>query len=154
LELEPSQSESVLIFPVFYTDLKMIRNIITTVIFVATLVSMVSVAQVANAVEPELNLELSAYEDRLTTTNHPFAWTPDMAQQQKVMKLYNRMTPPRSIKGTQFSESTSSDQRLFSFEIYQGDGLEDLRSRSKHHNDITLPEEDTDAYGVTIKQRF
>ena len=43
----------------------MIRNIITVAILFAALVSMASLAQVANAVEPDLNLDISIYEDSL-----------------------------------------------------------------------------------------
>ncbi len=132
----------------------MIRNIITTAILLATLVSMVSVAQVANAVEPELSKESSAFENNLANSNHPFAWSPDVEQQKKVIDLHERIILPNSIGSTDLTEPTNSEQRLLSFEIYQGDGLDDLRQQSKHHNNITLPDEDTSAYGISVKQRF
>jgi len=132
----------------------MIRNIITVAISLAAFISIVSIVQVASAVEPELNLEISAYEDDLATDNHPFAWTPDLAQQKRNIKLYKRLTLPNNLESGSFSEQSTTDQRLFSFEIYQGDGLDELRLKSKHHNSLTLPDEDTDAYGVTVKKRF
>ena len=132
----------------------MIRNIITAAILLAALISMASVIQVASAVEPELNLEISAYENGLATANHPFAWTPDLAQREKIIQLYERLILPKNIESSNYSEQNTADPRLFSFEFYQGDGLDDLRLQSKHHNSLTLPDEDTDAYGVTVKQRF
>ena len=137
----------------------MIRNIITAAILLAALVSMASVAQIASAVEPELNLDISAYKDNLAVSSqlyaHPFSWTPDLSQRARVIKLYEHLVLPKFLETTGFSDEPAvSEQRLFSFEIYQGDGLDDLRQRSKYHNNITLPDEDTEAYGVTVKQRF
>lgn len=137
----------------------MIRNIITAAIFIAALVSMTSIMQIANAVEPELNLEISAYKGNLANSNHlnphPFSWTPDMTQQKRLIKLYERLVLPKNIISSGLTnEGFDPNQRLFSFEIYQGDGLDDLRQQSKHHNRITLPDADTEAYGVSVKQRF
>lgn len=132
----------------------MIRKVITAAILFAAFISMASVAQVASAVEPELNLEISAYEDDLATADHPFAWTPDLAQQKRIIKLYERLILPKNIESSSFTKQNTVDQRLFSFEIYQGDGLDDLRLKFKHHNSLTLPDDDTNAYGVTVKQRF
>ncbi len=139
----------------------MIRNIITAAILLAALVSMASISQVASAVEPDLNLEISAYENNLSdgvnnSFTHPFSWTPNVSQQEKIIKLYERLFLPNSVNLTGIIGNTNkgADQRLFSFEVYQGDGLDDLRQRSKHHNNITLPDEDTEAYGVSVKQRF
>ncbi len=128
-------------------------------ILLAALVSVTSIMQLAQAVEPELNLEISAYQDNLAVSKHPYAhpfsWTPDMSQQARIIKLYQRLVLPKSIVTSGFAiDPEVSNQRLFSFEIYQGDGLDDLRQKSKHHNRITLPEEDTEAYGVKVKQRF
>ena len=137
----------------------MIRNIITAAILLAALVSMASVAQVTSAVEPELNLDISAYKDNLAVANqlyaHPFSWTHDLSQRARVIKRYEQLVSPKPVETTGFSdESAVTEQRLISFEIYQGDGLDDLRERSKYHNNITLPDEDTEAYGVSVKQRF
>lgn len=140
----------------------MIRNIITTAILLAALVSIASTAQIASAVEPELDLDFYAFEDSLAISSHsfahPFSWTPNISKQQKIIKLYERLILPQSLDSSSFTgyagQAAGSQQRLFSFEIYQGDGLDDLRKRSKHHNNLTLPDEDTEAYGVTVKQRF
>ncbi len=140
----------------------MIRNIITAAILLAALVSMASVAQVAIAVEPELNLEISMPENDFAngmhdSNSHPYSWTPDISQQQKNIQSSERLMVPNSIKASGISggdHDLTTEQRLFSFEIYQGDGLDDLREQSKHHNNITLPDEDTEAYGVSVKQRF
>jgi hypothetical protein len=137
----------------------MIRNIITAAILLAALVSMASIIQVAHAVEPRLHLDVSAYTDNLSISNsihaHPFAWTPDMSQQERVIKLYERLMSPEQLGSSGLvNDSGGSNQRLFSFEIYQGDGLNDLRQRSNHHNRVILPDEDTEAYGVSVKQRF
>jgi hypothetical protein len=137
----------------------MIRNIITAAVLLAALVSMASTIQVAQAVEPELHLDVSAYTDNLAFPNtlhaHPFAWTPDMSQHEKVIKLYERFALPKNIVPSELlNDGNGSNQRLFSFEIYQGDGLDDLRQRSNHHNRVILPDEDTEAYGVSVKQRF
>lgn len=138
----------------------MIRNIITAAILFSALISIASIMQLANAVEPELNLEVSAFKDNLATSNysqtHPFAWTPDLSQRDKVINLYERLVLPESSSPSEFvgEEIEESSQRLFSFEFYQGDGLDDLRQQSKHHNRITLPDEDPEAYGVSVKQRF
>jgi len=137
----------------------MIRNIITAAILLTALVSMASVAQIASAVEPELNLDVSAYKDNLAVSNqlydHPFSWTPDLSQRARVIELYEDLVLPKPVETTGFSnDSAVTEQRLISFEIYQGDGLDDLRERSKYHNNITLQDEDTEAYGVSVKQRF
>lgn len=133
----------------------MIRNIITVVILLATLITIASVAQIAKAVEPNLDLELSSQEASMAPSNHPFAWTPDLEQQKRLNNLNEQLLLPKNAGNIKFSETEESEQRLFSFEIYQGDGLDDLRSQSKHnHNSITLPDEDTSAYGVSVKQRF
>ncbi len=135
----------------------MIRNIITATVLLAALVSMASIMQLAHAVEPELNFEISAYKDNLAEADasHPFAWTPDLSLQNRVIKLYESLIVPKSIRPSGVIDyGTDTNQQLFSFEIYQGDGLDDLRQQSKHHNRITLPDEDTEAYGVTVKQRF
>ena len=140
----------------------MIRNIIATAILFAILVSLASVAQVARAVEPALNLDISAFRDNLATPSHsnahPFSWTPDISQQERIINLYEHLVLPQSVDSDVFSgyasEAVVSEQRLYSFEFYQGDGLDDLRQRSKHYNSITLPDEDTEAYGVSVTQRF
>ena len=132
----------------------MIRNIITTAIIFAALVSMASLAQIANAVEPDLNLDISIYEDSLLTSSHPFAWTPNLSQHERIIKLYESLLLPSVVESSGFTSSENSGQRLFSFEVYQGDGLDDLRQESKHHNSLLLPDEDIDAYGVSVKQRF
>jgi hypothetical protein len=140
----------------------MIRNIIAAAILLATLVSFASVAQVASAVEPALNLDISAFRDNLAASSHsnvhPFSWTPDISQQERFIKLYERLVLPQSVDSSGFAghvgETVASKQKLYSFEVYQGDGLDDLRQRSKHYNSITLPDEDTEAYGVSVKQRF
>ena len=135
----------------------MIRKIITGSILFATLVSITSVAHVARAVEPNLKLDISAFEGDLTTSkkfaHHAFSWTPNLALRKKVINIYERLLSPITLEPAEFSFSPDEPtQRLFSFEVYQGDGLDDLRSRT--HNNITLPDEDTSAYGVTVKQRF
>jgi hypothetical protein len=137
----------------------MIRNVITAAIFIAAIVSLASLAHIASAVEPELNLDISAYKGSLATPEnsfaHPFAWTPDISQQQRIIKLYERMILPTSVEASGLSnELNAPQQRKYSFEIYQGDGLDDLREQSKHYNRLTLPDEDTEAYGVSVKQRF
>ena len=132
----------------------MIRNIITAAVLLAALVSVASVTQLANAGEPDLNLDISIYEDSLITSSHPFAWTPNLSQQKRIINLYEHLFLPDVVSSSGFSASANTEQRLFSFEIYQGDGLDELRQRSKFHNRIILPDEDTEAYGVSVKQRF
>jgi|GEM_PF-4615318 len=140
----------------------MIRNIISGALFLAVLVAMASLANVASAVEPVLNLDISAYEGDLATPEtsfaHPFSWTPDISHQQKVIDLYERLILPSTGEitslGSYENEANPAEQRIFSFEIYQGDGLDDMRQQSKHYNRLTLPDEDTEAYGVSVKQRF
>ena len=118
----------------------MIRNIIAAAILLATLVSLASVAQVASAVEPVLNLDISAFRDNLAISSHsnahPFSWTPDISQQERIIKLYERLVLPQSVDSNGFAghagETVASEQKLYSFKVYQGDGLDDLRQRSKH----------------------
>ncbi len=131
----------------------MIRNIITAAILLAAFISMASIAQIASALEPNLNLEFPSLEDNSDTFDHPFAWTPDMAQQQRIINLYQRLILPNNNQGSSFSGSITPEYRLFSFEIYQGDGLDDLRSKP-NQGGLTLPDEDESAYGVSVKQRF
>jgi len=129
--LEHSLSESTFTIP----GMIMIRNIISGALFLTVLVSVASLANIANAVEPELNLDISAYEGSLATFEssfaHPFSWTPDISHQQKIIDLYERVILPSSVNATSLLEyanpTNSPQQRLFSFEIYQGDGLDDLR---------------------------
>jgi len=82
----------------------MIRNIISGALILAVLVSVASLANIASAVEPELNLDFSAYEGRLATYEssftHPFSWTPDISHQQKIINLYERLILPSSINAT------------------------------------------------------
>jgi hypothetical protein len=132
----------------------MIRNIITAAILFAALLSMTSLAQIANAIDPDLKLDISIYEDSLIATSYPFAWTPDLSQHERISKLYESLLLPSVVGSSGFSSSETTQQRLISFDIYQGDGLNDLRQESKHHNSLTLPDEDTEAYGVSVKQRF
>ncbi len=136
----------------------MIRKIITGSILLATLVSISSVAHVARAVEPDLKLDIPISQGDFSTNKknatHAFSWTPDLALRKRVSNLYERLLLPKTVNQRDYSFSADeSDQDLISFEVYQGDGLDDLRSHSTHHN-ITLPDEDTSAYGVTVKQRF
>jgi hypothetical protein len=132
----------------------MIRNIISAAILLAALISMTSIVQIARAVEPELNLDYSAFESSWSVSSnaysHPYAWTPNLNKQQQIIRLYEWLVLPPSVDRSSFSND--SDPRIFSFEIYQGDGLDDLRQRPNHHN--TLPDEDTGAYGVSLKQWF
>ena len=136
----------------------MIRKIIRGSILLAIFVSISSVVQIASAVEPDLTLDLSSVEEDITThksfNDHAFSWTPDLSLRNRVTNLYERLWLPRPGQQSDLSFTASdAEETLFSFEVYQGDGLDDLRSRSSHHN-ITLPDEDTSAYGVTVKQRF
>jgi len=136
----------------------MIRNVISAAILLAALVSMASLVNIASAVEPELNLDISAYEGSLATSNfmhaHPFSWTPDISQQQRIIKLYEKLILPSSVDTVGLAQDSAlTDQRLFSFEVFQGDGLDDLRKQSTRYNSF-LPDADTEAYGVSVKQRF
>ena len=136
----------------------MIRKIVTGSILLATLVSITSVTHVVRAVEPDLNLDFSAYQIDMSNNKkfaaHAFSWTPDLALRKRVINIYERLLLPANdeTSGLSFTEK-EAEQRFFSFEVYQGDGLDDLRSRSNHNN-ITLPDEDTSAYGFKVKQRF
>lgn len=133
----------------------MIRNITTAAIIITALVCIASLTQIAYAVEPDLNLDISIYEDSVFTSSHPYAWTPDLSKRDRVIKLYENMLLPSVVKSSGFSDSaTRSEQRLFSFEVYQGDGLDDLREKPTHYNRFFLPDEDDEAYGVSVKQRF
>jgi len=135
----------------------MIRNITTAVIIFTALVSMASLTQIANAIEPDLNFDISIYEDNSLTSSHPYAWTPDLSQRERIIKLYEKLVLPNSAQSSSFSGSNSSansGQRLFSFEVYQGDGLDDLREEATHYNRLLLPDEDDEAYEVSVKQRF
>ena len=132
----------------------MIRNIITAAILLTAFISMVSVAQIASAVEPILGYDVLPIEDRSANSDYPFAWTPDLAQQKRIHSEYQRLISPQNLERNSFSGAKNTERRLWSFEIYQGDGLHDLRMQSKHHNNLTLPDEDDSAYGVSVKQRF
>lgn len=137
----------------------MIRNITTAVIALAVLVSIASVAQVAKAVEPEFKLDISAFEDNLSIANqltpHAFTWTPDLSYRDRVINLYESLVLPKATDySTKWFDNKNSNQRPYTFEVFKGDGLDDLRESSKYHNNLTLPDEDTNAYGVSVKQRF
>jgi len=136
----------------------MIRNIISAAILLAALISIASVAQVANAVDLDLNVDVSTFgHSDGTEFNHPYSWTPNVSKQEKIIRLYEHIIFQNGVSTTGFAGDgypVAGEQRLLSFEIYQGDGLNDLREQSSHHNRITLPDEDTEAYGVSVKQRF
>jgi len=137
----------------------MIRNITTFAIALTVFVSITSIAQVAYSVEPDFNLDISAFEDHLSIGNqltpHAFSWTPDISYRDRAINLYEQLIlPAPTDHSAKLFEDKETDQRLYSFEVYQGDGLDDLRERAKHQNNLTLPDEDKSAYGVSIKQRF
>ncbi len=122
----------------------MIRNIIKAVLFFAVVVSASSVAHVATALD--LSLENNSSDDPY----HPFAWTPETVQQPSRQNSRS-MIMQRSKGNSQMSDIA---QKKFSLKVFQGDGLDDLRRNPDIHNMVILPEEDTEAYGIWLKQRF
>ncbi len=122
----------------------MIRNVIKATLFFAVVVSACTVAQVATALDLGLG-DLSSIDP-----HHPYAWTPDMMQQrnsQNFSAIVKFSTP-------QDSDGSEPVQRRLSLQVYQGDGLDDLRQHPEQHSIAILPEEDAEAYGVSVKQRF
>lgn len=122
----------------------MIRNVIKAILFFSIVVSASSVAHVATA----LDLSLGDYSS--ADSYHSFAWIPETAQQQSSQKFNSKIKQRREVD-SQISETAP---RKFSLEVYQGDGLDNLRRNPDKHNMVILPDEDTDAYGILVKQRF
>jgi len=122
----------------------MIRNIIKTSILIAVLVSISSITQLAVALDLDIDNEISS------EVQHHFVWAPgdiSMRGSQNLKSLTHQPTQ----KSLYDSEAV---ERKFSFEIYQGDGLDDLRKNPGGHSLWILPKEDSDSYGISIKQRF
>ena len=122
----------------------MIRNVIKATLFFAVVISACSVTQVTMALD--LSLENNSSVDRY----YPFAWIPDRAQSHSGQNGNSMLTLPANT-GSQNSDNT---YRGFSLEIYQGEDLEELRRSRNVYHKINLPDEDTDAFGISIKQRF
>ena len=122
----------------------MIRNIIKTSILIAVLVSTSSITQLAVALDLEIDNDVSS------EAQYPFAWAPGDISINKQRNLKS-LTSQSTQKSLYDSEKV---ERKFSFEIYQGDGLDDLRKNPEGQNIWILPKEDSDSYGITIKQRF
>ena len=120
----------------------MIRNIIKAALFFAIVISTGSITQVAMALDLSLENYLTA------DPYYTFGWTPDSVHQPSFYDI-NTMQAP----GKRASRSIAA-QRRFSLEVYQGDGLDDLRRNRHNYRNIILPKEDQDAYGISIKQWF
>ena len=127
---------------------RMIRNIIKVTLFFAIVISSSSIAQVAMALDSEA-LDLDLRNISSNDPYHSYVWTTGAMQPRPGYQL---ITSPTS--GQDASYSSGSIQKKFSWEIYSGDGLDDLRNGPYRHKSIYLPEEDEEAYGISIKQRF
>lgn len=127
-----------------YLGNKMIRNIIKATLLFTVVVSVSSVVQVAMALD--LNLQDYSYIE----PKPPYAGSSDSVWQQNSQN--------QGAKARHSHERNSQNQdtfgKRFSFEIYQGDGLDDLRSKSYMYHNVILPKVDAEAYGISIKQRF
>ncbi len=122
----------------------MIRSVIKATLFFACVISIGSIIQLGMAMD--LSLGNHTFKD----PSHPYAWTPNMIKQQGGYEL----NVLQELSSQSFSESPVEAQRKFSLEVYRGDGLDDLRRNTNNQHDIILPDEDPDAYGFAIKQRF
>ena len=122
----------------------MIRNVIKASILIAMLVSISSIIQLAIALDLDIENEIS------NETQHTFAWEPENYSLHKSINL-NPLKNSHTQKSLYDSEM---EERKFSFEIFWGDGLDELRKNPGAHSKGILPKEDTDSYGISIKQRF
>ena len=122
----------------------MIRNIIKATLFFAVVISACSVTQVTMA------LDLSLESNSLVDDYYPFTWEADLALPHSDQHSRSILTLP----GNTGSQNANSAYKRFSLEIYQGEDLEELRRSRNIHHKINLPDEDTDAIGVSIKRRF
>ena len=122
----------------------MIRNVIKATLFFAVVISACSVTQVTMA------LDLSLENNSSVDLYYPFAWIPDRAQSHSGQNGNSILTLP----GNTGSQNSDNTYREFSLEIYQGEDLEELRRSRNVYHKINLPDEDTDAFGISIKQRF
>ena len=122
----------------------MIRSIIKTSILIAVLVSSSSITQLAVALDLDIDNEISSEAE------YPFAWAlGDISiHNDQNLKFLTNQPAQKSLYGSE------TEERKFSFEIYQGDGLDDLRKNPEGHSKWILPKEDSESYGITIKQRF
>jgi len=122
----------------------MIRNVIKATVLFAVVVSASAVVQVATA------LDLSLGDLTSIDPHHPYVRAPDIMQQRSSQN-FDAVAKPAAPQDSGDSESV---QRRLSLQVYQGDGLDDLRQNPEQHNIAILPEEDTGAYGVSLKLRF
>ena len=122
----------------------MIRSIIKISILFAVLVSTSSISQLAVALDLDIDNDISS------EAQYPFAWAPGDVSIHNGQNLKSLTNQPvqKSLYGSE------TEERKFSFEIYQGDGLDDLRKNPEGRSKWILPKEDYDSYGITIKQRF
>lgn len=122
----------------------MIRNVIKASILIAVLVPTGSITQVAVALDLNIDSELSS------VNHYPFAWAPEaisLDDNQHLRPIASQYTK-KSLYDTEVVE------RNFSFKIYSGDGLDQLREKPGVHSKGIFPKEDTDTYGISINQRF
>ena len=129
--------------PTLFLGIKMIRNIIKATLVFVIVVSTSSIAQEAMALDLDLKNISSA------DPYYPYVWTPGAMQPRPTDTLNT------SSNSHKFDPYPSSDfKKKFSWEIYSGDGLDNLRNSRSRHNRILLPEQDEDTYGISIKQWF
>ncbi len=122
-------------------DFCMIRNVIKVTLFLALVTSASSVAQVAMA----LDLEYEGFET--SETSFPFIWSPNA-----IIKNSQNLDINMRSNTILDLETNSPIQKKFSFQLYQGDNLDQIRAEDRY--DRIIPDEDEDGYGISIKTRF
>ena len=120
----------------------MIRNIIKATLIFVIVISTSSIAQVAMA----LDLSLDNYS---SVDLYQPQWAPYGVHYASKPNLNTLQTPSEFD-----TQSLNRGKKGFSLRLYSGDGLDDLRTNGYRHNSVNLPEEDPEAYGISIKQHF
>lgn len=122
----------------------MIRIFIKASILILLLGTIGPISQVAVALDLDFSDGLNSAND------YSYSWTHESISIQGINRTQSLFHKPvqKSLYENEIVE------RKFSFGIYRGDGLDQFRQNTSDHSYGILPEEDTDTYGISIKQRF
>lgn len=116
----------------------MIKPIIKASLLFASFVSMASLTNVSA-------LDLNIYDDTYFYAQYPMSLTSELTNPEQLFIL------PQSFDS---SVTKKALQRKFSFELYHGDAYNDLRGAHDRNHGYILPEEDENAYGISLKKKF
>ena len=117
----------------------MVKSIIRASLLFASFISLASLTQVVSALD--LNLD----DDVLLYAQYPMSLTSELTNPEQLFIL------PQAFDA---SVRKKTIEKKFSFEVYHGDAYNDLREKQDRTHGYILPEEDEDAYGISLKKKF